>query len=402
MWNRYVEEKPAEEKQQQDSYTQHEYHTFVARGGDNPESGLKWSDLRLYESQAYKRDEDGNRVKSSFSKKPTGDSEFQLCGLFEADLPEGHRYNLDNTNVVQWKSPNSAFKNISGIHKTACNSFKKWLNCQNCALWWHNGNSDLCSQYGGVHYHVVVQNDEVADGCYKRSNGGSQIDTLRRNIKAVGGYLSSEYIRSLPALIAYLGKAPRVFLGSRSSLIRGVRARLLADAGARAEMSDVTNMAELTQKDNTNDDDLSKAKAIASCESERDDTDGLGLSRAIDKIFRQSGVGRKVGEVLQDLATGCIKRTFDSIDSGSSQGDGSKSEGAVDFVIKKRKDDSTKESQWDKYIPQLKTIMMEWYEWDIEHVLAAAAKQPQGDEKAKFVFHLSRNNKLQKLSLIHI
>jgi len=183
----------------------------------------------FYLPQAIKKDEDGQPVMSRFG----GNMPYQTIPL----NPSGGDYpNVDTTVVINYKSNNVDLQTLQGPERSACNGIKKWLNTTDCAVWYHNANTDLCSQFGGPHFHVVVKSVERLDGTFEVLQHHSNYKALVKTIAAAGNpydnsssYIRSQRVRSLPALLKYLSRDPRIFLGTRSIVLGTLRNEILAD-----------------------------------------------------------------------------------------------------------------------------------------------------------------------------
>ena len=157
--------------------------------------------------------------------------------------PSGGNWpNIDSTTVIMFKSSNTDLQSLQGQERSACNAIKKWLNSTDCAVWYHNANTDLCSQFGGPHFHVVVRSTERIDGTFEVLQQHANYKTLGKAINGAtnpydssSSYIRSQRVRSLPNLIRYLCREPRIFLGSRSIALGKLRLETLANAEQNVE-----------------------------------------------------------------------------------------------------------------------------------------------------------------------
>lgn len=183
----------------------------------------------FYLPQAIKKDENGEPVMSRFG----GNMPYQTIPL----NPSGGDYpNVDTTMVTMFKSNNNDLQQLQGAERSACNSIKKWFNSTDCAVWFHDSNSDLCSKFGGPHFHVVIKSVERLDGTFEVLQSHAHYKTLSKAISSAGNpydhtssYIRSQRVRSLPALIKYLSRDPRIFLGTRSIPLGTIRNQVLSD-----------------------------------------------------------------------------------------------------------------------------------------------------------------------------
>lgn len=200
------------------SYAKAEYYTFIIGISSPSQSEPEFTDLVNYCPRGYKLDEDGNRIESKFRKTNKGTE------YFEEELNRYGERSIDDTTVSRWTSPQHVRSGLRKEHVKALDSIKSWVIKTNGAMWWHDGNSDLCSKFGGPHLHIIRQSVSVGDGLFQRLNTGSPYQTLCDNIKAAGGYIRSQAVRDLASLVLYLNTPPRVFMGSMCPKIGGIRA----------------------------------------------------------------------------------------------------------------------------------------------------------------------------------
>lgn len=370
-----------------------EFYAFVIGGGPEPE-GLKWSDISVYIPHAYKK-ENGRRIESKFYKP--GQSDEQRYAI-EPLLPELHAGedspSLGNTDVVVWKTLTEQYSQLQGVQKTAANAVKKWINSKNCAVWFHDANTDLCSQFGGKHLHVVVESDEIAPGMYRRPNNGGAVQTLKRHIKSVGGYFKSNAVRKPIELLNHFDCAPRMFLGSRSTVLRVLRYQSRTVTVPTAFAS----FAELCGGESDPDDDVQESLPPRDDNDNEDDVDGGKVSEKIARIFKRRFANLEVGNLF--------KATYESIteahsDSGSTKGTDSAdggSSGKVMKGIKRPKLDEApklKDNVIDQHVEYIKKLMVENYCFDSEKFLRIASSLP--DDAKQFILRMHRTKKLEDL-----
>lgn len=201
------------------SYGKFERYTFII-GKRNPTADPDFLDICNYTPKGYKLDDDGNRVESNFKRSNKGavywEEELRVCG------PDS----IDDRAVVKWTTPQPLLANLSAADKKALNEIKSWLVKSKCAIWWHDGNADLCSKFGGPHLHVIKEACSVGNGQFQRLNTGSPYQKLCDSIKAAGGYVRSQGVKDITALVLYLNTPPRVFMGSMCLDIGRIRTTL--------------------------------------------------------------------------------------------------------------------------------------------------------------------------------
>lgn len=201
------------------SYGKFERYTFII-GKSRPSGDRDFLDIENYTPKGYKVDENGERVESNFKRSNKGaiywEEELRPCG------PDS----IDDRAVVKWTTPQSILANLTAADKKALNEIKSWVIKTNSAIWWHDGNADLCSKFGGPHLHIIREAVSVGNGQFQRLNTGAPYQKLCDSVKAAGGYIRSQGVKDLTALVLYLNTPPRVFMGSMCSNIGGIRATL--------------------------------------------------------------------------------------------------------------------------------------------------------------------------------
>ena len=179
--------------------------------------------------QGVKKDQEGKPVLSKFG----GSQPYQTVTLNPSG---GDRPTIDAQLVTNWKSNSSDLQTLNSSERNAINSIKRWINYQDCAVWFHDGNSDLCSQFGGPHLHVVIKSTPRLDGTFPVLQHHRDYKTLGRSITSCAGldqyhnsYIKSQRVRKLPNLVKYLGTSPRIYLGTRSVSLGQLRREILSD-----------------------------------------------------------------------------------------------------------------------------------------------------------------------------
>lgn len=367
-----------------------QFYMFVIGGGDGAINKKGFLRKGTLIPQTYRRDDNGKRVKSKFGVK---DCPYQLTDLLPPEFTGGDCPNTTNTTVVSWKTPASVLQSLSPGDKAAINHLKRWINNTQCAFWWHDGNSDLCSRYGGIHLHGIVQSSEIAPGIYQRANAGRTITDLRKHIKNINGYFDSQSVRDVKAAILYFNKQPRVFLGSRSELLRRVREAVCqfgalepipttGTCGDNFGGSDVEDGADVRETIGDEGDD-----------SESDMDGHNKYNDTIDQILGRtpasSSLSKLYTEISKPTSRGVPSYDLPRLDRCD------ESIPVLAPAPKKPKlDVNIKETANDKFVPQLKKIIEEARKYDAEGLMRWIDEHDNDDYK-RFILHLSRNNKLE-------
>nr|WAQ80633.1 MAG: nonstructural protein [Parvoviridae sp.] len=136
--------------------------------------------------------------------------------------------------VETWKTPTNRLSQLGQTDRSAVNALKKWFNSTDCALWYHNANSDHCSLFGGPHLHVVFSSAKRTDGGWQILTNTSLYSAASRAIKSTPGYLRVQRVRHLPAAMRYFNTPPRVFMGSRSLQLGRLLKQATSDKSPRS------------------------------------------------------------------------------------------------------------------------------------------------------------------------
>lgn len=199
------------------SYAKFEYYTLVI--GFEGKLRPNFTDLVNYQPRGYCRDESGGLIPNKWAKTNKAqqyrDEELKPYG-------EG---SVDDTEICRWNCPATIRSAMSADHRTANDAIKMWLGKNEAALWWHDGNSDLCSKHGGPHLHIIGKSTSVGNGLYRRLNTGSSYQPLVEAVKRAGGYIRSQGVKSIESLVLYLNTPPRIFMGSMCTKIGAIRAQ---------------------------------------------------------------------------------------------------------------------------------------------------------------------------------
>ena len=301
-----------------------------------------------FEPQTIKKDARGRPLPSKFG----GSNAYQTQPLNPSG---GSHPNVDNKVVNNWKTASSDLQLLGGPERQLVNAVKKWINQTDSAVWFHDGNSDLCSLFGGPHLHVVVKSIERMDGSYSVLQYGGDYknivkfcDQLRQHEGSGDCYIKSQRVRLLPNLIKYLGTPPRIFLGTRSVELGTLRRQISADSNANdGPVTDV----------GCDDDELDEGGA--------DD----GGSAFDDDDFGKVCVASKRpgGEVEVPSASKQIRRTESQSTIGSEPGD--RDVPPADFsrdVVQLKAD-----SNQDRLANLIERLMIYLGEYDYESIIIA-------------------------------
>lgn len=129
---------------------------------------------------------------------------------------EGTKDSVKMKKVVKWTTKMEVLKSMPESIRGACNSLKTFLSKHEVAVFYHNACTDVCSQFGGPHLHVIMKSGKVASGRVQRISDITAFRTLRKKIVECGGYLRVQGVYKLPGLMWYCCQAPRVFMGTNS------------------------------------------------------------------------------------------------------------------------------------------------------------------------------------------
>ena len=186
----------------------HEWYTIVIGG--------QFINPIYFQPQGIKKDDRGEPVPSKWQNS----NPYQTIAL----NPEGGLKPTVNQSLVHnWKSTSSDLQSLASNERSAVNAIKKWINNTESAVWYHNANADMCSQFGGPHLHVVIHSAKRGDGSYPvlqynpdYKKIGQSLAKCWDNSGSDHCYIKSQRVKYLANLVKYLGTPPRVFLGTRS------------------------------------------------------------------------------------------------------------------------------------------------------------------------------------------
>lgn len=201
------------------SYAKFEYYTFII--GSESRVRPCFTDIVNYQPRGFSRDEDGALIPNKWAKSNKAQA------YRDEELKPYGEGSVDDTEVCRWNCPAAIRSALSSDNRAANDAIKVWLVKNEAALWWHDGNSDLCSKFGGPHLHIIGKSISVGNGLFRRLNTGSSYQPLVDAVKRAGGYIRSQGVKSLESLILYLNTPPRVFMGSMCTKIGAIRAQFI-------------------------------------------------------------------------------------------------------------------------------------------------------------------------------
>lgn len=361
------------------SYGKFEHYTFVI--GCSNRKGLNFVNLDNYHPKALAVDSEGNYIPSNYPKKTNKGSSWK-----EEDLNAVGDGSIDDTAVSRWNTPASVLSNLPDKHKKACNSIKTWLTKYDCALWWHDGNSDLCSKYGGEHLHVIATSISTGNGMYQRLNTGTPYQTVVNAVKDAGGYIRSQGVKSLESLILYLNTPPRLFMGSISLKIGAIRAEFIRRGTTwTAETNDLLDeWFDDCVPDNTELEvrkSAGKRRNAFECNEEVSEMVGRLQNRKREAGYR---TGSETGEHVDDLYPEPPKRL--KLDPGNSE-----CSGMVGMEIPKA-------TARTKFVSTLEKIMIKYNKHDKEALCSLQSQIGSQHKVSKFIEHLTRMGTLESFT----
>lgn len=374
---RFQPAKSSEEKVNSvNSFSKFEYYTFVI--GYEGKKSPAFVDLLNYQPRGLLRDEAGCLVPNKWARSNKGqqyrDEELKCDG-------EG---SVDDTEVSKWSTPSGILSALPGEHKDACNKIKVWLQKNESALWWHDGNSDLCSKFGGPHLHIIGKSIAVGDGQYRRLNTGSTYQPVVDFVKRAGGYIRSQGVKSLESLVLYLNTPPRVFMGSMCTKIGAIRAQFIKhDIHWTSEVNDTL--------DEWFDDCVPSNAECGGSEPPRLKRNAFECTEEVNQMVarlqaRKHGAGYDAGfdagTSAGDVQPGPAKRFKLDYEQGDS-------ERVASVEVPK----STAKS---KFVATLEKIMMKYNKHDKEALASLQLQIGQNHKVSLFIQHLTRMGTLQQ------
>lgn len=147
-----------------------------------------------------KLNERGEPIKSSYKKT-------------ENQTVEGTPDSARTDKVEKWSTKKEILDAMPSEARQACNAIKTFFLKSMILLWYHNGTHDECAQFTKIHWHVVLMSEVGASGRYKYLHDIQAFRTMKTKVKAAGGYVRVQAVRSITGIIRHFNCAPRVYLG---------------------------------------------------------------------------------------------------------------------------------------------------------------------------------------------
>lgn len=367
-----------EKNNSSNSYAKFEYYTFVI--GFEGKLRPCLVDLVNYQPKGLSLDNSGNPIPNKWSKGNKGQQ------YRDEDLKPDGEGSVDDTEVCRWNTPGAILSGLSSEHKDACNKIKVWLVKNESALWWHDGNSDLCSKHGGPHLHVIGKSIKVGDGLYRRLNTGSAYQPVVDAVKRAGGYIRSQGVKSLESLILYLNNPPRLFMGSMCTKIGAIRAQFIShDIHWTSETND--------SLDEWFDDCLPSDEEHRGIEQPRQKRNAFECTKEVSELVArvqarkfESGfdAGTESRTTAGDIQPGPTKRFKLDLE----QTDGERVAGV----------EVPKSTAKSKFVATLEKIMMKYNRHDKEALASLQLEIGPNHKVSLFIQHLTRMGTLQQFT----
>jgi len=192
------------------------YHTIVVRHD--------YLEPKFFIPKRAKKNSSGQYFKSKFEDK-----------FIEEDCPPRDIYKQP---IIGWRTRKPDLDGCPPDKKRIINAVKSWLSDSDCALWYHNGNCDSLSLFGGRHLHVVVKTDTNIDGTPRVLHNNAKYRTMRKVLADTSGSVRSQIVRRLPNLCAHLCTPPRHYMGSRNKELGRILSELHGNPPEPIQYSD--------------------------------------------------------------------------------------------------------------------------------------------------------------------
>lgn len=256
--------------------------------------------------QTYKKDANGEYVKSKFNNGfwPI-DMACDINGTNDEPTP-------DRFLCRQFRTPRDVLDRMDPRERQFIGAVKKWLHANTVMVWFHAGDTDLCSQFGGNHLHVLYQSTKASNGAYidphntthykaikdaikqrkappKRKRRTAREDTDDELTNDSGDerdnqrfYFKYEGLRSVEKFILYCSQAPRIYMGASGKKLLRLRREVLKKSSPDDVPSLNTDIYEPDDHFNDSDDELDSRRPRRGCggdiSSDDDDDEILGKS----------------------------------------------------------------------------------------------------------------------------
>lgn len=363
------------------SHGEFEYYTIVI--GFTGSSRPNFTDIINYQPRGLSLDDQGNPIPATWGRTNKAPQ------WKDQELKQNGEGSIEDTPVIKWSCPSTIRSSLPKEHRDANDAIKTWLSKNEGALWWHNGNSDLCSKHGGPHLHIIAKSTRVGDGLYRRLNTGSSYQPIVKSVKAAGGYIRSQGVKSLESLILYLNTPPRIFMGSICTTIGAIRSQYNErDIRWTSEVNDIFD------------------ELFDDCDSTNAQPGGNEPRRLKRNAFECTPEVLEMVARLQNRKSGAGFNT--GRDSGESVGNvqpGPSKRHKLDFEQTEcpgmDRVEIPKSTPKSKYVATLEKIMIKYNAHDKESIIELMIndRKPKVSEKVKlFIQHLTRMGQLEQFT----
>lgn len=209
--------------------------------------------------QTAKRDEDGEYVKSNYGNG------LWLIDMDNAEDGDYRNPTPDRFICKNWRTPREVLDSMDPKERAFIGAVKKWLLANEVSVVHHSGNTDMCSQFGGQHLHVLVKSPKALSGSFIDPHNTSQYKAVKRACSSTKKpyrktpwqqtksrreessdedgfhddygdinrnntprfYFKYEGLRSVEKFIQYCHQAPRLFLGASSKDLLRLRRKCI-------------------------------------------------------------------------------------------------------------------------------------------------------------------------------
>lgn len=213
----------------------------------------------------------------------------------QEDIPREEIYSAC---VERWITRKSELDALSSSNKYTLNTIKSFLSRNDCALWYHNGDCDGCSEFGGRHLHVIIRISPTNEGSVPLLHNLTHYRTLRSAVEGDNSYVRSQRVRQIERLCRHLNTPPRVYMGSRFEDVGSLMFKLHSEYDTSIKLSSCVEpqsddedivpiparsdwyLDDTSTEDISNNDDRDK---------QSDNTTGCSRGQSTDTTIRQTG-----------------------------------------------------------------------------------------------------------------
>jgi len=136
--------------------------------------------------------------------------------IVEEDCP---RAEITKQPIIAWRSSRELLEGMPANIKRVTNAIESYISESPSAVWYHNGNCDALSLFGGRHLHLITLVDDNFDGTSKSLYNNNKYRNLRKLLIEQEGYMKSQQVRDLQRLCQHLTCPPRIYMGTREGTI---------------------------------------------------------------------------------------------------------------------------------------------------------------------------------------